>query len=127
MRAQQPYPLHKPSLWPKQLEWTLLTRARRVAVHHRYLRKAMARRRHTQQKATEERCDNYSDDAAWDRRHKHRLAGLAAVKRSRDFVSVLSMVASGELSPADMPMVPDADDRTSSKRQWHGKKIMLSA
>ena len=103
---------------------TAYARARRHAVQHKYLRKAMARRRHTQQKATEERCDNYSDDAAWDRRHKHRLAGLAAVKRSRDFVSVLSMVASGELLPEDVPIAPDTDDRTCSKRQWLGRKMM---
>ena len=90
----------------------------------------MARRRRARQEsraASAERCGNHADDAAWDRRQRHRLAGLAAVKRSRDFTALLSMVASGELSPADMPMVPDADDRTSSKRQWHGKKIMLSA
>ena len=72
----------------------------------------------SQQKATEERCDNYSDDTAWDRRHKHRVAGLAAIKRSRDFVSVLSMVASGELPQGSVPMAPDADDRACGKRQW---------
>ena len=104
-------------VWPKQLECTCI-RARTPAVQHIYLRTAMTRRRRAQQKATEERCDNYSDDAAWDRRHKHRLAGLAAVKRSRDFVSVLSMVASGELLPEDVPVAPNADDRMCCKRQW---------
>ena len=62
--------------------------------------------------------DNFSDDTAWDRRQKHRLAGLAAVKRSRDFVFMLSMVATGELSAGDVPFAPNLDDRTCSKRQW---------
>jgi hypothetical protein len=76
------------------------------------------RRRARQQKAAGERCDNYSDDGAWDRRHKHRLAGLEAVQRSRDFSFVQSMVASGELLQEDVPMAPNADDRTCGKRQW---------
>ena len=64
-------------------------------------------------------CDNYTDDAAWDRRHKHRsLAGLQAVQRSRDFSFVHSMVASGELLPEDVPTAPNADDRMCGKRQW---------
>ena len=64
-------------------------------------------------------CDNYTDDAAWDRRHKHRsLAGLQAVQRSRDFSFVQSMVASGELLPEDVPTAPNADDRMCGKRQW---------
>ena len=76
------------------------------------------RRRARQQKAAGERCDNYSDDGAWDRRHKHRLAGLEAVQRSRDFSFVQSMVASGELLQEDVPMAPNADDRTCGKRQF---------
>ena len=76
------------------------------------------RRRARQQKAAGERCDNYSDDAAWDHRHKHRLAGLEAVHRSRDFSFVQSMVASGELLQEVVPMAPNADDRTCGKRQW---------
>ena len=46
------------------------------------------------------------------------MAGLAAVKRSRDFVSVQSMVASGDLQPEEVPVAPDADDRTFGRRQW---------
>ena len=46
------------------------------------------------------------------------MAGLAAVKRSRDFVCVQSMVASGDLRPEEAPVAPDADDRTCAKRQW---------
>jgi len=63
-------------------------------------------------------CDNYTDDAAWDRRHKHRLAGLEAVQRSRDFTFVQSMVASGELMPEHVPIAPSADDRMCGKKQW---------
>jgi hypothetical protein len=63
-------------------------------------------------------CDNYTDDAAWDRRHKHRLAGLEAVQRSRDFTFVQSMVASGELLPGHVPIAPNADDRMCGKKQW---------
>ena len=71
-----------------------------------------------QQKVAEERCGNYSDEMIWDRRRKHRLAGVEAVRRSRDFALVQSMVASGEILPEDVPMAPDADDRTFAKRQW---------
>ena len=63
-------------------------------------------------------CDNYTDDAAWDRRHKHRLAGLEAVQRSRDFTFVQSMVASGELMPEHVPIAPSAADRMCGKKQW---------
>ena len=70
------------------------------------------------QTVAEERQGNYSDEMIWDRRRKHRLAGVDAVRRSRDFALVESMVASGEILPEDVPMAPDADDRTFAKRQW---------
>ena len=60
-------------------------------------------------------CDNYTDDAAWDRRHKQ---GLQAVQRSRDFTFVQSMVASGELLLGHVPIAPNADDRMCGKKQW---------
>ena len=63
-------------------------------------------------------CDNYTDDAAWDRRHKHRLAGLEAVQRSCDFTFAQSMVASGELLPGHVPIAPNADDRMCGKKKW---------
>ena len=71
-----------------------------------------------QQKVGRESYDNYSDDIAWDRRHKHRHAGLAAVYRSRDFVTMLSMIATCELLADDAPLAPNPDDRACSKRQW---------
>ena len=68
--------------------------------------------------------DNYSDDSAWDRRHKHRLAGVAAVKRSSGFVFLLSLIATGELSAEDVPFAPTPEDRTCSKRQWLGRRTI---
>ena len=62
--------------------------------------------------------DNYTDDAAWDRRQKHRLAGLAAIYRSRDFVSMLTLVSTGVVQADDAPLAPVPDDRACSKRQW---------
>jgi hypothetical protein len=63
-------------------------------------------------------CDNYTDDAAWDRRHKHRIAGLAAVHRSRDYFAMLSLIATGEASADWAPLAPGPDDRACSKRTW---------
>ena len=63
-------------------------------------------------------CDNYADDAVWDRRHKHRVAGLAAVHRSRDFFAMLSLIAAGEASADRAPLEPRPDDRACSKREW---------
>lgn len=47
--------------------------------------------------------DNYTDDAAWDRRHKHQ-----AVQRSRDFTFL----------PGHVPIAPNADERMCGKKQW---------
>ena len=63
-------------------------------------------------------CDNYTDDSTWDRRSRHRLAGIAAVYRSRDFVTMLTMTSTGELEASNAPLPPDPGDRTCSKRQW---------
>ena len=63
-------------------------------------------------------CDNYTDDAAWEHRHRHRLTGLAAVCRSRNYVTLLILLAVGEIRTDDAPLVPDPYDRTCSKREW---------
>ena len=78
----------------------------------------MAAQQPVQRKAGRESYDNYTDDIAWDRRHKHRLAGLAAVYRSRDFVTMLNMIATCELLADDAPLAPNPDDRACSKRTW---------
>jgi hypothetical protein len=62
-------------------------------------------------------CDN-TDDATWDRRNKHRRAGVDAVYRSRDFLIMQSMISDGELSAGDAPQAPDPNDRACGKRQW---------
>ena len=87
----------------------------------------MARRGHATKETgavDTERLDKFSDDAAWDRRQTHRRAGLAAVKRSRDFLAVQTMVVAGDLSPEDVPTAPDSEDRTRSKRQWLDRKMI---
>ena len=83
------------------------------------LRTAMATQSHSQKKASKrcDECDN-SDDVAWNSRHKHRHAGLAAACRSRDVVLMLVMTSTGELPGDDSPMPPDPYDRNTSKRQW---------
>ena len=87
----------------------------------------MTAQHHAQQKVGRGMCDNYTDDSAWDRRHKHRLAGLAAVYRSRDFVLMLSMIATCELLADDAPLAPNPDDRTCSKRQWERRMQVFRA
>ena len=62
-------------------------------------------------------CDN-SDDANWDRRYRHRRAGVNSVYKSKDAVAMSVLIAIGELTPEDAPIPPDPYDRKLSKRQW---------
>jgi hypothetical protein len=58
------------------------------------------------------------DDVIWDRRHKHRRAGLAGVYKSCDVIQMQILISAGELSHDDAPTPPDPSDRSLSKRQW---------
>ena len=58
------------------------------------------------------------DDVIWDRRYKHRHAGLAGVYSSRDVIQMQVLISAGELSRDDAPTPPDPSDRSLSKRQW---------
>ena len=62
-------------------------------------------------------CDN-SDDIIWDRRHRHRCAGVASAHRSADVIQMLILISTEELPPEEEPMPPDPFDRNLSKRQW---------
>ena len=80
-----------------------------------------------EQRARREISDNYTDDAAWDRRHKHRLAGVSAISRSRDFVDMMSLISAGELDADAAPQAPDPEDRACSKRQWERRMQVYRA
>jgi hypothetical protein len=54
----------------------------------------------------------------WDRRHKHRHAGLAGTYKSRDVVQMQIRIPVGELSPDEAPTPPDPDGPSIGKRQW---------
>ena len=58
------------------------------------------------------------DDVIWDRRYKHRSAGLAGLYNSRDVIQMQVLISAGELSRDDAPSPPDPSDRSLSKRQW---------
>jgi hypothetical protein len=58
------------------------------------------------------------DDVIWDRRYKHRHAGLAGVYSSRDVIQMQVLISAGDLSRDDAPTPPDPSDRSMSKRQW---------
>ena len=58
------------------------------------------------------------DDVIWDRRYKHRSAGLAGLYNSRDVIQMQVLISAGELSRDDVPSPPDPSDRSLSKRQW---------
>ena len=57
-------------------------------------------------------------DAIWDRRYKHRNAGLAGVYNSRDVIQMQVLISAGELAHDDVLTPPDPSDRSLSKRQW---------
>ncbi len=57
-------------------------------------------------------------DAVWQRRCRHRLAGVLAAQRSRDFNTRLAKLSAGEQSQEGAPLAPDPEDRSVSKRQW---------
>ena len=80
-----------------------------------------------EQRGRREVSDNYTDDAAWDRRQKHRLAGVSAVSRSRDFVDMMSLISAGELDADSAPKAPDPKDRACSKRQWERRMQVYRA
>jgi len=63
-------------------------------------------------------CDNRTDDTSWDRRQKHRRAGLAAVLRAKDAANMAELISTGELLGDAAPQPPDPEDRACSKRQW---------
>ena len=86
----------------------------------------MAAQRLAQKKSTRETCDN-SDDSKWDRRQKHRKAGLDAVYRSHNFITLVSMTSTGERSLNDAPTAPDPHDRGLSKRQWELRMQVFKA
>ena len=52
------------------------------------------------------------DEAAWERRTAHRLAGVVAIKRSAHYLSVTEDTGTAR------PKTPDPRDRTVSKRGW---------
>ena len=68
-----------------------------------------------------------SDDVVWDRRHKHRQAGLAGLCKSRDVILMHSLISAGELSHDDAPTPPDPDDRSLGKRQWELGTVKYSS
>ncbi len=74
----------------------------------------------------EDVADN-SDDVVWDRRHKHRRAGLAGLYESRDVIQMHILISVGELSPDDAPTPPDPGDRSISKRQWELSTVRYSS
>ena len=56
--------------------------------------------------------DEECDEEVWQRRSAHRLAGIAAVKRSADYISATADRG------VRRPRTPDATDRKLSKRAW---------
>ena len=66
-----------------------------------------------------------SDDVVWDRRHKHRHAGLAGTYKSRDVVQMQILISVGDVSPDEAPTPPDPDDRNMGQApvgtQYSGK------
>ena len=70
-----------------------------------------------QGRQSKEKCDN-SDDTIWDRKHRHRHAGLASAHRSPDVIQMYVLISTEELPPEEEPMPPDPYDRKLSKRQW---------
>ena len=68
-----------------------------------------------------------SDDVVWDRRHKHRHAGLAGTYKSRDVAQMQILISVGELSPDEAPTPPDPDDRSIGKRQWELSTVKCSS
>ena len=58
------------------------------------------------------------DEYGMDRQSKHRLAELYAACRKRDVVTMLSMIASGELDGNGAPSAPDPKDGSLKRRQW---------
>jgi len=68
-----------------------------------------------------------TQEAVWDHRSKHRNAGVKAVHRSRDYVTMLLLTSTGELSSDDAPTPPDPSDRTLSKRQWEMRMMLWRA
>ena len=57
----------------------------------------------------------HSQPDVWQRRCRHRLAGVAAVKRSSEYINVLMDEAEHSLA---RPSSPDPHDESLSKRQW---------
>ena len=57
----------------------------------------------------------HSQPDVWQRRCRHRLAGVAAVKRSSEYINVLMNEAEHSLA---RPSSPDPHDESLSKRQW---------
>ena len=85
-----------------------------------------------EQRGRREVSDNYTDDAAWDRRHpapapRICLAGVSAVSRSRDFVDMMSLISAGEIDADSAPKAPDPEDRACSKRQWERRMQVYRA
>ena len=100
-------PLHVP--WPSPVSPTRSPTRNRGSAAWRIARRASRARRRSRSAvgANEE-----SNEEDWQRRLAHRAAGVAAVKRSADYLSV---TADPNVA---RPTTPDPTDRTLSKRTW---------
>lgn len=54
----------------------------------------------------------------WERRHRKRTASVAAIKAMPEYYQVVQLRARGEMKQEDLPLTPDPDNETTSKRSW---------
>jgi len=54
----------------------------------------------------------------WERRNRKRTASVAAIKAMPEYEQVVQLRARGEMKQEDLPLTPDPDDETTSKRSW---------
>jgi len=54
----------------------------------------------------------------WERRNRKRTASVAAIKAMPEYDQVVQLRARGEMKQEDLPLTPDPDDETTSKRSW---------